>query len=285
MKLTDCHTHTEFSMDSEADVIACAERAAELGLAAYAITDHAECNGWLGEEAYSDEEKALLDHFDYAADFEASLSAVDALKKRFAGRLNLLCGVELGQIVLAPDIARKAASDPRLDFVIGSVHQTAGEKDFYWIDYEKLSMDEIYDLLGRYFLEVAELCRSGIPDVVGHLTYCLRYMKQRNDIRPDISRFDDIIAESFSRLIDAGKGIEINSSGLRQGFGATFPDLKYVKLFRDLGGEIVTVGSDSHTVEDIGKGCEEAIAVAREAGFRRIAYFRNRKPVFLNIDL
>lgn len=282
MNLIDCHTHTQFSFDSDADINKCAERAAQLGLAAYAITDHCECNAWYPEEHYTD--KSVLESFNYRQAFYDSMAAVTELKDKYAGRLNLICGAELGQILHDTEAAAIAASDERLDFIIGSVHQVRGEKDFYYIDYPKMSMDEIYDLLERYFKEVYELCRSGIPDVIGHITYCLRYMKQRHGICPDISRFDDIIAECLRALAQNGKGIEINTSGLRQGFGATFPDLKYVKLFRELGGEIISIGSDAHTPEDIGKGTADGAEIAKAAGFKHLCYFKRRKPVFIEID-
>ena len=222
----DCHTHTQFSVDSEADINECIKRAAELELAAYAITDHCECNAWYGEEHYSENEKKLLESFDYAADFENSVSAVTALKEKYAGKLNLLCGVELGQILQDTDAAKIVNADNRVDFIIGSVHQVMGEQDFYFIDYEKMTMDEIYDLLERYFKEVYDVSKTELFDVIGHITYCLRYMKQRHGIEADISRYDDIIAEAFRNLAHNGKGIEINTSGLRQGFGDSFPSLK-----------------------------------------------------------
>ncbi len=281
MKYIDCHTHTQFSMDSEADINEMIERAIELDLAAYAITDHCECSTWYPKEHYQNTE--VFDYFNYADDFRRSVEAVTALKEKYDGRINLICGTELGQILHDTEAAAIASSDERLDFIIGSVHQIVGEKDFYYIDYENMTMDEIYNLLERYFKEVYELCRSGIPDVIGHLTYCLRYMKQRHNICPDISRFDEIIAESFRELAAKDKGIEINTSGIRQGFGDTFPDLKYVKLFRDLGGKLVTVGSDAHSVEDIAKNAADGFSIARAAGFDRLCYFKNRKPYFIEI--
>ena len=283
MKLMDCHTHTQFSVDSEADINKCIKRAAELGLAAYAITDHCECNGWYKKEHYSENEWYLRESFDYAADFENSVSAVTALKEKWAGKLNLICGVELGQIIHDTEAAKIVNADKRVDFIIGSVHQVRGEQDFYFIDYEKMTMDEIYDLLERYFKEAYEVSRTDLFDVFGHITYCLRYMKQRNGINADISRCDDIIAEIFRDLAQNGRGIEINTSGLRQGFGDCFPSLKYVKLFRDMGGEIVTIGSDSHTVEDIAANSADGMEIARAAGFTKLAYFKKRKPYFIDI--
>ena len=85
-------------------------------------------------------------------------------------------------------------------------------------------------------------------------------------------------------MIIKGKGIEINTSGLRNPkIKETFPSLKYVKMFRELGGEIISIGSDAHTVEDLGTGTLEGIKLAEEAGFRYIAYFKERKPNFLKI--
>lgn len=282
MKLIDCHTHTQFSVDSEADLGMCAERADRLGLAAYAVTDHCECNSWHPAEHYSDGDD-MHDSYCYKDCFLDSVAAVTALKGKYNGKLNLICGVEMGQPQAAPEAAAFINADERVDFIIGSLHQIRGEKDFYYIDYIDLGTDKIYDLLERYFTELNEMCRTNSFDVLGHLTYCLRYMKQRHGIEPDISRFDGIIADSFRTLAQNGKGIEINTSGLRQGFGETFPNLKYTKLFREMGGEIISVGSDAHTAEDIGKNVRDGIEIAKAAGFTRIAYFKKRQPQFIAI--
>lgn len=282
MKLIDCHTHTQFSVDSEADLGMCAERADRLGLAAYAVTDHCECNSWYPAEHYSDGDD-MHDSYCYKDCFLDSVAAVTALKEKYNGKLNLICGVEMGQPQAAPEAAAFINADERVDFIIGSLHQIRGEKDFYYIDYIDLGTDKIYDLLERYFMELNEMCRTNSFDVLGHLTYCLRYMKQRHGIEPDISRFDNIIADSFRTLAQNGKGIEINTSGLRQGFGETFPNLRYTKLFREMGGEIISVGSDAHTAEDIGKNVRDGIEIAKAAGFTRIAYFKKRQPQFIAI--
>lgn len=281
MNLIDCHTHTQFSVDSEADINECVERAAGLGLAAYAITDHCECNRWYSEKHYPDED--TYRYFDFGRDFENSVSAVTKLKEQYEGRLNLICGVEMGQATQDLEIAEKIISDSRLDFVIGSMHQLPKTEDFALIDYTGYSEDDIYNLLERYFTEVYKLCIWGKFDVLGHLTYTLRYIKGNFGFDADISRYDEIIAESLRALARSGKGIEINTSGLRQGFGDTFPNLRYVKLFRELGGEILSIGSDAHTPEDIGKGVLQGAEIAKLAGFTHLCYFKQRKPVFIEI--
>lgn len=282
MRLMDCHTHTQFSVDSEANIGLCIKRAKELGLAAYAITDHCECNRWFSKEHYPDE--TTYQYFDFGRDFENSVSAVTELKAKLGDELNLICGVEMGQATHDFDIAEKIVSDKRLDFVLASMHQLPKTEDFCFIDYSEYSIDGIYGLSRRYFEELHKLSIWGKFDVLAHLTYFMRYLKLKAGLELDISRFDELIAEIFRELAQKGKGIEINTSGIRQGYGDCFPDLKYVKMFRDMGGEIVTVGSDSHTVEDIAANAADGIAIAKAAGFTRLAYFKERKPYFIEID-
>lgn len=281
MNLMDCHTHTQFSVDSEADINKMIDRACELGLAAYAVTDHCECNRWYSEDHYSGEE--TYRYFNFGKDFENSVSAVTRLKDQYSGKLNLICGIEMGQATHDLYIAEKIVSDERLDFVIGSMHQLPKTEDFAFINYNDYTIDGIYELLERYFTEIYKLCKWGKFDVLGHLTYTLRYIKGSFGIDIDTSRFDEIIAESFRALIHNGCGIEINTSGLRQAYGDTFPSLKYVKLYRELGGEILSIGSDAHTVEDLGKGVADGAEIAKAAGFTRLCYFKQRKPVFIEI--
>ena len=281
MGIIDCHTHTQYSVDSEADIIQMIEKARKLNLSAYAVTDHCECNRWYPEEYYGD--VTTYRYFDFGKDFENSVSSVTALKEKYDGRLNLICGVEMGQATHNFEIAEKIVSDKRVDFVIGSMHQLPENEDFAFLDYTSYTIDEIYELTECYFNEIYKLCKWGKFDVLGHLTYNLRYIKCNAGIELDINRFDEIIAESFRELVQKGKGIEINTSGYRQNYGDSFPSLKYVKLFRDLGGEIISVGSDAHTVEDLGRNVADGARTALEAGFEHLCYFKERKPNFIKI--
>ncbi len=282
MNLIDCHTHTQYSVDSEADINLMLERACELNLAAYAVTDHCECNRWYTEEYYKN--ATTYRYFDFGRDFENSVSAVTVLKEKYSGKLNLLCGIEMGQATQEIDIAEKIVSDKRLDFVIGSIHQIPDTEDFALLDYTTLDENALYKLAETYMQEIYKLCKWGKMDVLGHLTYFLRYFHRHLNREFDISRFDDIIDASFRELISKGKGIEINTSGLRNAnFKETYPSIKYVKMFRSLGGEVISIGSDAHTVEDLGSGIADGIELAKEAGFGYITFFKERKPNFIKI--
>lgn len=279
--LIDCHTHTRFSVDSEEDEFKMIDRAIALGLRAYAVTDHCEVNRWFPKEYYGDTK--IYPYFDFGSDYENSVARITELKERYSGSIELICGVELGQAHQDTDIAQKVLDDERVDFIIGSVHQLRGMDDFAFIDYTQLGTDELYALIERYFTEVYELCRWGGFDVLGHLTYLLRYINGKYGCGADISRYDDIIAESFRELIARDKGIEINTSGIRQGAGETFPTLKYVRLFKDLGGKLISLGSDAHEAERVGSGIAQGAEIAREAGFDRIAYFIKHQPRFIQL--
>lgn len=266
MNIIDCHTHTNNSPDGDDTVLAMCRKAQSLGLSAYAITDHCECNGYESE------------HYDVTS--EKSFSDIMKAKEEFGGKLNLICGIELGQANQDYEAAEKVISDERLDFVIGSVHNLTGFADFAFLDYPH---ENIAHLLKAYYDEMLEICRWGKFDVLGHLTYPLRYICGERGIPVDMSPYEETIREIFKTLIENGKGVEINTSGLRQKYGRAFPDFRYIKLFRDLGGEIISIGSDSHCTEDLGKGVREGAELAREAGFTRLTYFKERNPLFVKL--
>ena len=256
------------------------EKAKSLDLSAYAITDHCEVSQWYSIEHYGFEPNGY-DDYNYDRMFESSMQENMKAKEIIGDKFNFICGIELGQATHDFELAEKIVSDKRLDFVIGSTHKLPNYDDFAFIDYSKY---DIPDLMEKYFDETYKLCKWGKFDVLGHLTYLLRYTKCKGGFDLDISRFDEIIAESFRCLAQNGKGIEINTSGYRQGYGDSFPSLKYVKLFRDLGGEIITVGSDAHTVDDLGSCVDKGAETALAAGFTRLCYFKERKPCFIEIE-
>lgn len=280
MNLMDCHSHTTNSPDAHNSVEEMCQRAMEIGLYAYTITDHCEVNRFYGVEHYTDTPNEY-DTYHFDIDFEKSMSENTLYKEKLEGKLRFFSGIELGQATFDIPLADKIVSDKRLDFVIGSMHQIPDADDFAFIDYNKYNPAE---LMERYFDEILKLCRWGGFDVLGHLTYTLRYMEGEKGIKVDMSRYDEKIRECFKILVENGKGIEINTSGLRQKYGKTFPTLEYIKMFKEMGGEIITVGSDSHRVSDLGKGIKEGLQLAKEAGFKHICCFKERKPVFVDIE-
>ena len=156
----------------------------------------------------------------------------------------------------------------------------AGAPFFMEVPYENEA--RCRDMLRRYAEEHIELAQLGLFDVLGHIGYARRYMK-RQGFDFGLEGLEDVLAEFFRLVIEQGKGIELNTSGLRDGTGCSFPTLPHLRLYRSLGGEIVTLGSDSHRTGDVGAGIEAGAELLREAGFRYFTVYKNRVPEFIRL--
>ncbi len=279
--IIDCHTHSRNSFDADNNtVIERCERAIQLGLDAMAITDHCEVNRFYEKDHYQINFEQKYDDYGFNKAFDNSMAEITGAKELYNQKLNLICGLELGQPLADIEVTEKILNDKRLDFVIASMHELPGHDDFAFIEYTK---DNVPVLLERNFLEILKIAEWGKYDVLGHITYALRYIQGEQGINVNLKPYKEIIEQIFKKVIENGKGIEINTSGLRQKYGDTFPTFEYIKLYHELGGEILTLGSDCHTTSDLAKGISEGIEIASQAGFKKIAYFKNRKPYFLNI--
>ena len=278
MNLIDMHTHSKNSPDAKNSVIEMCNQAIKLGFKAIAITDHVEINQprW-----FEKDEQGNIIETDYFCDiFEHSMQDIAEAKEIFKGKINLIAGSEIGEMAQDKPLAKKYTSDKRLDFIIASNHEVTGYEDFYYLDFNKEDKNHLITL---YFNELLEIATDCDFDVLGHLTYFLRYFAQQGFGDFSLAPYTEKIREIFKQLVLRGKGIEINTSGIRQDFGKPFPTFEYVKMYKDLGGEILTVGSDAHFDYDVGKNISDAINLAKEAGFKDIAYFLNRKPHFYSI--
>lgn len=170
--------------------------------------------------------------------------------------------------------------DSRLDYVIASLHEMHGKEDFFCLDYEKESVPV---LLAQYFEELLQICQWGKFDVLGHLTYPLRYIEGEHHIAVDLSAYEEQIRACLKALVEHGCGVEVNTSGLRQPYGKTFPTMEILKIYREFGGEMVTVGSDAHCADDVGRDISVGIRMAQEAGFPYLCYFHEREPIYIKI--
>jgi histidinol-phosphatase (PHP family) len=263
------------------------EAAIRAGISIYSITDHCELNRFYSIGHYG---KKTSDYeyetYDNGVDFENSMVENEECKKRLSEEkknIKFLSGIELGQASSDIGLAESLIADRRLDFVIASLHQLEGLDDFAFIKYNEYNDDELFALCERYFEELKRLCAWGKFDVLGHLTYVLRYLEGNAGRKLNLKLFHEVIRECFKLLIHAGKGIEVNTSGLRQKYGKTFPDTSILKIYHDVGGEILTVGSDSHNPADVGKGIPEAYEMIKEIGFKWLVFYEKHEPHFINI--
>ena len=256
----DFHLHSSVSFDSKASAADIAQAAQKKGLREICFTDH-----WDYLPNREDDHKLFsLDEYNAAY---GSLY-VDGLKIRR--------GIELGLNEWNMNECAQTLSKKSFDFVIGSVHYADGYDPYdprYW---EGKSAQTAYT---RYLEKVLECVRLHSDfDVLGHLTYVCKSPCNPYHAPLSYKECSDISDEIMRILISRGKGIEINTSGIDRGVGL-LPSADHVRRFRELGGEIVTVGSDSHDETRVGQYCGEIIEQLKDI-FGYVCTFENRNPIF-----
>ena len=270
--IMDLHTHTHHSPDASDQTVAERVSAAEkLGLQFMAVTDHVEINRWYPAAYYGGVESEMY-AYNGEGIFEASAAetAAEALK---SAKVKLLCGAEVGQIPQDPEKAARLYRDPRVDLVIGSVHELPGKPDFFFLDYDK---EDIPALMDAYFSEVLRTAQTDCWDVLGHLTYGLRYLPDRRsyDITPHLPLIDRI----FRTVIAKDKAIELNGSGLKYDEPFTDPGADLLRRYYTLGGRRLTLSTDAHDTAYLGYGIDTLEDMARAAGFTELTYFEKHVP-------
>lgn len=271
MICSDSHMHTEFSTDSDAPVRSMLDAAVEKGLRAVYITDHMDL------DFPPQEEKHLTGPPPFQFNVEEYFRVLTPLKEEYRGKLEVRIGIETG---LQPHLGKeysKLTQDHPFDYVIGSVHLIRGLDPYYGKLFEGRTDADAYR---EAFVETLR-CLEGAPDFdsLGHLDYVVRYGKNREQ-EYSYQCFADEIDEVLKRLILLGKGLEVNTGGLKYGLGFPNPHPDVIRRYRELGGEIITVGADAHRPEHVAYDFGKAAEILKECGFRYYTEFIERRPVF-----
>ena len=274
MVLCDAHTHSDNSFDAKSTVEEMCDSAAKKGFYAIAITDH--CEAPFIRLGYNEE------FGDFSERIPLSYSETKKAQKKFGEKIKVLCGIELGEPMHDSECTKRALSFGDFDFVLASLHNLRNMDDFYFIDFNKCSVSEILKL---YFDELAETASFSDFDSLAHLTYPLRYIFEKTGEYPDLSPYQDVIDDIYKTLISNKKALEINTSGLFKPSGRTLPDEFQLKRYRELGGKLITIGSDAHSCSAVGNGIEEGIRLARKCGFESYTIFEKRRPITIPIEL
>lgn len=265
--ILDMHVHTDNSFDGNHSAMFMCEAAEKAGLRSVTFTDHCEVDFY---------KERHFDQSDFHSFFEVSKA-----RSAFMGKLLVNTGIELGQPTYDKETAEYIMKRFNYDQVIGSIHNLRDMPDFCELQYDDY---DIYKLLDEYFDEELELAEWGKFDTLAHLTYPLRYMVGDQGYEVDMNKFSDKVDAILKAVIKNGKALEINTSGYRQKIGRTMPDVDIVKRYKELGGELITLGSDSHFAEHVGAGIDRGMQLALDCGFNAIALFQQREPVLIPIE-
>ena len=260
----DYHSHTFYSDDSRAPMKDMVEAACHAGLKELAITDHYDPD-------YPDQ------NFPFELDIPDYFAALDKTKKDYEKKIKIIRGIEIGiQHGSTLEKCSKAANAYDFDFVLGSFHCAHGF-DLYGTDYfSGRTPEKAYTDFYSYMYDCLKTYKD--YDVLAHFNIIDRYAKDRpaNDV------YMDIVCEILKMIIADGKGIEFNTSSFRYGLGErTTPAAEILSLYKELGGEIITAGSDAHKPAHIADNLDLAYEGIKKAGFRYITTFDRRKPSFM----
>jgi histidinol-phosphatase (PHP family) len=268
----DLHVHSTCSGDGVSSLAEHAHRAAELGLAEVGFCEHQDFDP-------RDRSYLFLDPARYDRELAAARAAAPGVRLRQGIEITYQAGLEAQ---IRPWLAGHA-----WDFVVASVHLVDYGDDWAIIS-EPHAVSAYFKTHSQrqayvpYFEELLRAVESGLGDVLGHFDLVKRYgTAHYGPFQP--ADFEDEIRAVLRSAVRRGMGLEINTSGLRQAPGEPYPALTVLRWYRQLGGEVLTIGSDAHRAADLGAGIPEALDLARQAGFRAIATFEAREIHWIDL--
>lgn len=266
MLTADYHVHS-ISPDARVPMRRMCEAALQRGLTEIAFTDH--------YEFYAHGVHRQFFHEEYLKEY---WTCIEQCREEFAGRLTIRSGMEFGQLHLCREEAFSIIRRHPFDYLIGSVHKIENV-DLEKMEYTKQTVPRIAE---SYYRHLIELSAWGEYDCIGHLDLVKRHLA-KHGFPVDYEQYEAYIDEILKNVIARGKGIEINTSGIRQGAGEPMPGLRTLERYRELGGRILTVGSDSHRPEDIGADLDAAEALMLAAGFTARSSFERRRSIEVSL--
>lgn len=261
----DYHIHTSFSHDCEATMEAACQTAISRGLAEIAFTDHLD----LGPE----EPRGYFREREY-------LAAIAHCRARYNGQLTVRAGIEVGEPHLFAEDVSRILGENEFDLVLASAHYAVGMQPAWRADFFEQPLREAYE---SYFRQVVRVAAAGDFDVLAHLDLIKRDAIKFGKTYDGPGPYGDLIRTALRSVVERGKGIEVNTSLLRRGQCELCPSLEILRWYREMGGEILVVGSDAHRPDAVGSGLHTAVEMAKAAGFVRLATFEKRRVEWMEI--
>lgn len=261
----DMHTHSENSHDSQCKIEAMCQAQIKRGSKFMAVTDHA--------DIYSYED------YDIYTPIKRGYETAAALNEKYKGQIQLLAGVEISEGFWFPEQYEKMRTLVPYDVVLGSVHCVRYKdfrKAYASIDFSKFTEEEVYEYLDVYFSDVLDMMKVTDMDVLTHLTCPLRYIIGKYGFTVNLERFYDKISAILQYVIDHELALEVNTSSYNV-LNDFMPGREIIKKYYNMGGRIITLGSDAHVVENAAIHFEKAVAFLKEIGIENVYYYKKRK--------
>ncbi len=264
----DMHVHTYNSHDSSASLEEIIKSCIDKGVSVLAVTDHCDIQYY--------KERNMM------SCITSSVKDAVLANERAGGKVKILKGVELGEGLWSKEYTENILNICDFDIIVGSVHAVR-YKDYTMpystIDFSKMSQSDIDGYLNKYFNEVLEMLKTIPCNVMAHLTCPFRYLNHKYKIKAETEKYRNKIEKILEYIIENSIAMEINTSGYGVEHIGLSPDDWIIKLYREMGGFLITLGSDAHIPENVAKGFNEVIKILKEYGFEDYYYFEKRAPV------
>ena len=261
----DMHTHSENSHDSQCPVEEMVHSQIRQGTQVMAVTDHID--------------SSYADHYDAFTPIKNAYDTVQEMNEKYGDQITVLSGVEIGEGIWAPEAYKKVSSLCDYDVVLGSVHilMEEGFTDPYAkIDFSEMEDSEIERFLNVYFDDMLTTIDTIDFDILCHLTCPLRYITGKYGRKVELAPWSDKIDEILKRIIKKGIALEVNTSAFDT-LNDYMPTIEILQRYYDLGGYLITLGSDAHVSKNASIHFDKAIDTLKEIGFRNIFMYKNRK--------
>ena len=258
--LFDYHMHSDFSADSDTPMEEMIQASIAKGLTEICFTEHIDYE-------YPDPT------ISFDLDIPAYTKEINKMRGKYKDIISIKKGVELGVQPYLLERYDKLMNEETFDFVICSIH-TADKKDLHSGDFfANRTPEESYQLYYEELLYCVENFKQ--YNILGHIDLVKRYKELDSD-----RNFHEILSEIFKVIIADGKGIELNASGYAYGLGGPMPTVDILKLYKDCGGEVLTIGSDAHIGRHVGHNFDQIIELVESVGFNYLTTFNDMKPTF-----
>ena len=171
------------------------------------------------------------------------------------------------------------------DFILGSLHFPRGFNMGSKEGFAGFSANrKMEDVLSDFYCLWIEAVESRLFDAMAHPDYFRRAICQSGLPLPTFEKYGTKVLEAIDSMKSCGVGFEINSSGFRHNIDDFYPIKGFLEAAKRSGIETVTIGSDSHSVDQLGNGLEEAIRRLRDIGYRNVSIFSGRKAQRISLN-
>ena len=260
--LADYHMHTSFSDDSVMPMQDAVERAIAIGLDEICFTDHINA-----VHSYDD------------CDCDAYLKEINRCRQMFKDKITIKFGMEFGLQSQLCSYYEDLFRQYDFDFILLSVH-LINNLDLWNHEFQHGKSQIQYNC--EYYDELLNIVHNyNDYSVLGHMDLIRRY---EIESECPFEYVKDRIEKILHVVIDNGKGIEVNTSSFRYGLQDLMPSREVLKLYKKLGGEIITIGSDSHREEQIGYKIPFIHEQLKYLGYKYFCTFDKMQPAFHKLN-